>query len=148
MIVDGDLHPACDGTQRHHFAKMGLLFPGSEIRVANVTDGTSQTLAIGERNMGETAWIAGLSNRFDWPCDTAGFKNLEYAINLCREDNPATEQHCVVFGNSRPFSSYHPGGAFFAYADGSVHFLSEATELAILQAMASRDFGETTESPL
>ena len=147
MIVDVDLHPSCSNSGRHHFAKLGIFFPGSDIRVANIADGSSHTLAIGERNMGETAWIAGLSNRFSWPCDTAGFKNVEYAINLCREDNPETEQHCAVYGNSRPFSSYHPGGAHFAYADGSVHFLSESTSLTVLQAMASREFGETVEVP-
>ena len=143
MIVDSALNPACSGTNRRHFAKLGVLFPDSKVSTAKITDGTSHTIAIGERNMGETGWIAGLSNAFTWPCDAAGFKNVEFGINLCREDDPSSTAHCEPYGNSRPFSSYHPGGVHFAWCDGSVSFVVEDTDLAVLQAVASRNFEET-----
>jgi prepilin-type processing-associated H-X9-DG protein len=39
------------------------------------------------------------------------------------------------------FSSRHPGGAFFAYADGSVRFFYDHGEHAIVQWAAGRDDG-------
>lgn len=143
MIIDAALNPACAGSGRNHFAKLGVLFAGSDISTKDITDGTSNTIAISERNMGETAWIAGLSNRFDWPCDSAGFKNVEFGINFCRVDDPDSSSHCSVYGNSRPFSSYHPGGVHFGNCDGSVVFGSDDMDLAVLQAVSSRNFRET-----
>jgi len=44
------------------------------------------------------------------------------------------------------FWSLHPKGANFAFADGSVHFLSYSAD-AILPALATRAGGETVELP-
>jgi prepilin-type N-terminal cleavage/methylation domain-containing protein/prepilin-type processing-associated H-X9-DG protein len=40
-------------------------------------------------------------------------------------------------------SSYHPGGAQFALFDGSVRFISAATDAEIFTALSTRDGGET-----
>ncbi len=37
------------------------------------------------------------------------------------------------------FGSFHPGGATFAYADGSVHFLPDDIDLDIYLALASKN---------
>lgn len=142
MILDSKLSPSCANSGRRHFAKLGVLFPGGDVRTSRITDGLSNTLMIAERNMGETSWLAGLSADFTWPCDSAAFKNVEFGINLCRENEYSETSHCQEYGNSRPFSSFHPGGVQGARCDGSVFFLNEATDLATLQAMASRGFGE------
>ena len=40
------------------------------------------------------------------------------------------------------FSSFHSGGVFFLFGDGSVHFFSETVNQAVLEAMATRAGGE------
>jgi prepilin-type N-terminal cleavage/methylation domain-containing protein/prepilin-type processing-associated H-X9-DG protein len=43
-------------------------------------------------------------------------------------------------------SSYHPGGGNVAFADGSVRFLKQSTQPAIVWAIGSRDQGETVSA--
>jgi prepilin-type processing-associated H-X9-DG protein len=45
------------------------------------------------------------------------------------------------------FGSGHVRGANFAFADGSVRFVSETTALAVLQALSTRAGGEVVEVP-
>ena len=141
--------PVSNCSTRGGFSRLGVLIPlnpGSEVDFGQIRDGTSNTFVIGERTAGEAAWIAGLSNQRAWPCDATGIKNFEHSINLCNEpggSNPSgLATFCENYHNSRPFGSYHPAGAHFALCDGSVLFVSETTELSVLHAMSTRDFGE------
>ena len=131
---------ACGGSSdRRGFASQGVLYTDSAVKVRDITDGTSNTLAVGERFMGETSWVAGISNRLSWPCDTAAYKNLEFALNSCFEGS------CAYMGNSRSFSSRHPGGVQFGLCDGSARFIAESTDLSILKAAASRNGNELSK---
>jgi prepilin-type processing-associated H-X9-DG protein len=40
------------------------------------------------------------------------------------------------------FGSYHPGGANFAFCDGSVKFLKSTTDPRVLSALSTRAGGE------
>ncbi len=43
--------------------------------------------------------------------------------------------------NQQPYS-FHPGGANFLFADGSVHFLKAGMDIRVLAALATRAGGE------
>jgi prepilin-type processing-associated H-X9-DG protein len=59
-----------------------------------------------------------------------------------RDATGAIRPECDMFH----FWSWHPGGANFLYADGSVHFLSYAAD-SVLPAMGTRDGGEVVTPP-
>ncbi len=124
------------------FALQGMLQVNASTRLRDVTDGTSNTLLLGEIANGDGAnWCRGVglgTNPTGNPLDGTGpmgmssSKNVVNAINL-----PLTS----VFNNIS-FSSRHPGGANFARADGSVDFLPDNVDLTLYKSLATRDGGE------
>jgi hypothetical protein len=131
------------------FALSGVFLVDCSVRMAEITDGASNTLAIGEIAMPESttygpagggdgaSWVRGFGHRGNYsnPQGTSSCKNVVYGINM---PNPTATDF-----NSDPFSSLHPGGADFAKCDGSVVFLSEDIDLTVYKSTASRDSGET-----
>ena len=49
-------------------------------------------------------------------------------------------------GNMLGFGSWHPGGANFAFCDGSVKFLKESIDLSVLSALGTRAGGEVNSA--
>lgn len=117
---------------------LGLLEKGGQRAFRDVTDGTSNTLLVGELSWKDAnsyrAWHRG--TRGDGiGADGGGFKNVNYAINAYAYDG-ATNWNDISFG------SQHPGGALFLLCDGSVRFLNENINMANYRAAASRNGGE------
>jgi prepilin-type processing-associated H-X9-DG protein len=48
---------------------------------------------------------------------------------------------CSYGGINVPLNSAHPGGVMCLFADGSVHFVSQSTPLAVVAQLATRDDG-------
>ena len=126
----------------------GILFRNSGIRIADITDGTSQTMTVGERAWSITSgpWAGVATNGVIRrgpanPCPTTGA--LFYlAASL-------VQAHCNVLntdtdpdGGIDDFSSRHPSGANVVFADGSVHFLK-----SVLRNSGTKPDGSTLYSP-
>jgi prepilin-type N-terminal cleavage/methylation domain-containing protein/prepilin-type processing-associated H-X9-DG protein len=127
----------------------GVLLRGPAVRLADITDGTSNTLLAGERPPSPDFWCG------CWYASGAAGGNGDVALGV-RERNgrfDAAVRDCpagpYAFGPGRPddmcdvfhFWSLHPGGANFALCDGSVRFLPHAAN-ATLPALATRAGGE------
>jgi prepilin-type N-terminal cleavage/methylation domain-containing protein len=107
--------PRCNNT--------GIFFGNSEISMKNITDGTSKTFAIGERDKYCLAatWI-GVRN----PAGAEMWSsNWAMGHTYFKLNEPKTGDHNSC---TEGFSSAHPGGAFFAFCDGSVRFISDDIE--------------------
>jgi prepilin-type N-terminal cleavage/methylation domain-containing protein/prepilin-type processing-associated H-X9-DG protein len=104
--------PRCNNT--------GVFFGNSEISIKQITDGTSKTIAVGERDKYCLAatWI-GVRNPFGAEMWSS---NWALAHSYFKLNEPKTGDHNSC---TESFSSAHPGGAFFAFCDGSVSFISD-----------------------
>jgi prepilin-type N-terminal cleavage/methylation domain-containing protein len=130
----------------------GVLFRDSQIRIADIVDGTGNTLFAGERPPSPDYqygwWYAGIGQRYTGSADSVlgvcEWNILRVSKGTCA---PGTYQFgpgsmsnpCDMFH----FWSPHAGnGATFAFADGTVRFL-QYSAAPIMPALASRAGQET-----
>jgi prepilin-type processing-associated H-X9-DG protein len=146
----------------------GILFQDSRVRLADVTDGASSTLLLGERShrdpefdrlslaYGPTSYPLAKEGKWAAVYATSGGSIFERLLSTPVPINyqvPAgipPEEFLGPYGAQcnrlRAFGSGHPGGANFAFADGAVRFLSDSIPLATLQALSTRAGGEVVSA--
>lgn len=132
---------------------------GLALRLADVADGTSQTLMVGERPP-DDGLRSGWWYRYHEP-PTYGPDIVLQVEELdtvdpggCRQTGPWDGIIFYHFGPGRTsnpcdrfhYWSLHPGGANFAFADGSVRFLPYSA-VGIMHALGSRNGGEVVTLP-
>jgi prepilin-type N-terminal cleavage/methylation domain-containing protein/prepilin-type processing-associated H-X9-DG protein len=120
----------CSAANERGMYVTGILFGGSRLGFRNVTDGTTNVFLLGESRYGSAAWAA--SAKQDSCAYARNVAGAQDAINLYK----GTGVH-----DSRGFSSFHPVGANFALADGSVHFINQNINLTIYRERAQREDG-------
>jgi prepilin-type N-terminal cleavage/methylation domain-containing protein/prepilin-type processing-associated H-X9-DG protein len=139
-----------EGTDQ--FKRDGMLFAGSRTRLTDALDGTSNTLIVGERppvaDLRFGRWYRGWGQNQDGSAEMllgAGEMNTSrplcppgpYAFTAGNFADPCDAFH---------FWSPHPGGANFAFADGSIRFLRYSAA-SIMPALATRAGGEADTIP-
>jgi prepilin-type N-terminal cleavage/methylation domain-containing protein len=122
----------------------GLLYTHtvrSPKKMASITDGTSNTLIIGEAVSNEAAAVDGQGVGNSWMHSGTTTANCAIPINTFNHKSPpGVGTWDVRFS----FSSAHPGGAHFLSGDGSVRYLSDNIDLSLYRALASIGSGEVT----
>lgn len=120
----------------------GVLMLGADpdIGLADIRDGLSQTIVLGEAPEGlHSIWI-GHKNVFDQSVPLGARVRHGSPWVPCHPLFRSPHGDICDFGQE--FHSYHPGGCQFLLADGSAHFLSNDIDIALLAALLSRKGGE------
>ena len=114
----------------------GLLFHNSKIGLRDVTDGTSQTIMVGER----ASRVIPANEPFysTWSGVVPGGEEATARILGAADHTPNLGIH------AEDFSSPHTGGAQFILADGHVTFISENIDIGVFESLGTRAGGEVT----
>jgi hypothetical protein len=127
----------------------GLFQRNSHRRMRDCIDGTTNTLAIGERGaiLTKTPWAGVMTGgtcrtRPGAPVYTAATEKAP-AMVLARIGNRYIND---PYSEPYDFFSPHHRVAYFVFADGSVHGISSDVDLAVLHALATRDGNEPTDN--
>jgi prepilin-type N-terminal cleavage/methylation domain-containing protein len=134
----------------------GVFFRNSRIRIAQITDGTSKTVCVGERmsRMAEATWLGSIT-RSDVVHADNWWQPLGYS-HRSHNYRPANVQTTCHIRSSAPnlptnspsgFYSPHRGGCGFLNVDGSVRLITETMDLATFRALATRAGGEVLDVP-
>ncbi len=144
----------------------GLFYRNSHNNMLNITDGTSNTIIVGERSSNHSpstwtgavtggrcpAWMA--TQPFTTPytppasaptgANGSAYDNADYDEALVLAHGNATHIPNADFPVWDPdvFYSMHSGGANFLFGDGSVHFLSSNINPLTYQWLCTIDGGE------
>ncbi len=154
-----------------HIGKNGILGYNTRNTFASITDGSSNTLMVGE--VGETLYDAtgapvdyrpSIHNGFAMGCHGSGDNTetlpnnsssrvyntttVRYSINRLEGwDSSYADGNCQNASNNAVLRSAHPGGVNGLLADGSVQFIAETLDNAILGRMAARNDGQVFLTP-
>jgi prepilin-type N-terminal cleavage/methylation domain-containing protein/prepilin-type processing-associated H-X9-DG protein len=141
-------------------SKDGVIYVGSSVRLADITDGSSNTFLFGERfhfdpeyerqrpavwpdgppmvGWGRWGFVANFGASGNISLSTP--QPINYRVPSGGDFSTLEDRACV-------FGSGHPDGANFAFADGSVRFLRDSTPLPLVQALSTRNGGEVVTLP-
>jgi len=115
----------------------GVSYIRSKVRIAQIEDGTSNTLMLGEKVVNSDNYLDGNDLGDDWSMYT-GQQDDMYRIPV---DPPLPDSPFAL--DERRFGSAHPSGLNVALCDASVHFISFDIDQLTFQKLGNRLDGIT-----
>lgn len=130
----GKTEPGVDGD--------GVFFRNSAIAIAEITDGTAQTILVGERahDLGEATWAGTVTGSSLY--NPATGPTVEEGAGMCLGHAGEQVGPGSPGSEANQFSSKHGAGVNFVFADGHVKFLPSSMDYRVFAALATRAGGE------
>ncbi len=132
--VYGDTHCVTDELDIVGENFSGIFCYKSHVGLADIRDGSSNTLLVGERSSrrGYSTWVGVVHG--------AKYRVERILGSTYRTPNNDREQF-------EDFGSWHPGGAQFVFCDGSTRMINNEISAAAFQAMGTRAGRELINDP-
>lgn len=111
------------------FWKMSYYEP---INFRRISDGLANTLMVGEAVAEQDLHAMAYFSGGDWASCNMQLNYFLPDVSVVRS----------LWFDVRGFRSLHPGGAQFAFADASVHFVNEGIDHVLYRALSTKDGGE------
>lgn len=140
VYFDASAYSTCISPWRGVLHFIGKTSPyNSTESIANIRDGTSNTLMVGEYVVTRLERATFWANTYGYSLATTfpDSRSMMPDYDACIALNPSFKTPC-----KNSWKSYHPGGFSVVYADGTVHFLSMTIDTNILVGLASIENGE------
>lgn len=119
----------------------GVFGANSEVTINEISDGTSKTLILGEKSdlisLHPGIWPGLRADRCD-QCSNAAI----YAVGGVVDFTMNQDGGASGWRDERVFTSRHPGGVLFAFADGHVEFLNEDINPTAYERLGVRNDGQ------
>lgn len=131
----------------------GPLYRNSKTRAADITDGLSKTVFLGEHHpiLSSKTWVGVVPGASVCPTERFAFSSCDFAATLVQvHSGPASAEFPpAIHPPNSPLChvcqmyAEHPGGCNILLGDGSVRFVSELVNQLTWAALASRAKGDT-----
>ena len=116
--------------------------------LADITDGTAQTILVAEHAGAPQVWRAGRPVPGTYTTSAAWVGGTMTFGQGSSYDGATKPGPCAInCTNDHEVYSFHPGGANAVFADGSVHFLHADLDIRIFARLVTRAGGEVATIP-
>jgi prepilin-type N-terminal cleavage/methylation domain-containing protein/prepilin-type processing-associated H-X9-DG protein len=139
VAVYGTSDPGVDGD--------GMFYRNSGVAFKDITDGSANTIALGERShrLGEAAWAGSVTGTMLFPDPSegeVGKPRLELASGMVLGHVGLGNGPNSPNSEINQFYSLHNQGVEFVFADGHVKFIPDTIDYQVYRAMATIAGGE------
>jgi prepilin-type N-terminal cleavage/methylation domain-containing protein len=137
------------GVSSDAFDNNGAFLRNETMRIADIRDGLSNTLFVGERctTMSSTTWTGAVTNgvvpaqRYPAVADQLANAESAAALVLSHGSRDHLPNNPLVF-DADATASFHTMGVNFLYGDGSVHMIGSGIDGILYEAILTRAGGE------
>ena len=127
----------------------GVIYDHSRVKIAMISDGTSNTYMLGEKYMNPSFYYDGRD-----PADDAGvYEGCAHdTCRWCTFSNPSAgtglvpQQDRIGVIATASFGSPHPGGCNFVFCDGSVRTTSYSIDARVHSYLGNREDGQVVDT--